>query len=526
MKFTFFCLSKDKHMTTGGIYNYYKNSIKIDADEFVSLVDKNPFGLRDSAYNDFRAYVKTLIAEDSLNIKQMSALFPFFEKYIPHTKLDIRDYIQKSFGKLKEKWEEIKKRIPTFFYRDSNKVLRSHYTVDEIQKELANPTAFPNSLLSNFVKIIGFSKEDFLNAVTVGNNGFKLSLRNDITEAIETKINSEFEKFYTAEKVKLNHSIDANVISFTVKTSGGKALALSERSNGLRWYLNTFIDALSCGVSNSNVVYLFDEPGTSLHVNAQKEILGLFGDLSNKGNQVVYTTHSPYMLDTKDDGIYRIRAVDKDNQGNTHIYKTAYDSKLSDISQKDTLAPITNAIGMNFYDTFGPSKDKLNIVIEGVSDYIYIHCMSKLLGYDLSKYALIPSVGASNCVNICTILYGWGCPFFALFDYDNAGVNSGGEILRKEFLFEYEKNYCYVVPVTDEEIANKTYVSNARFIEDVVTKKELQLFDERFPCAKEVGKTLKAKLFSNAIESGEYVPSEACKENFKKLIDAIITKYR
>ena len=181
---------------------------------------------------------------------------------------------------------------------------------------------------------------------------------------------------------------------------------------------------------------------------------------------------------------------------------------------------------MNFYDTFGPSKDKLNIVIEGVSDYIYIHCMSKLLGYDLSKYALIPSVGASNCVNICTILYGWGCPFFALFDYDNAGVNSGGEILRKEFLFEYEKNYCYVVPVTDEEIANKTYVSNARFIEDVVTKKELQLFDERFPCAKEVGKTLKAKLFSNAIESGEYVPSEACKENFKKLIDAIITKYR
>ena len=62
-------------------------------------------------------------------------------------------------------------------------------------------------------------------------------------------------------------------------------------------------------------MYLLDEPGTSLHVNAQRELLKLFQHLAGKGNQVVYTTHSPYMLDLETDGVHRIRAVVKNAEG-------------------------------------------------------------------------------------------------------------------------------------------------------------------------------------------------------------------
>ena len=115
------------------------------------------------------------------------------------------------------------------------------------------------------------------------------------------------------------------------------------------------------------------------------------------------------MLDTINDGIHRIRAVTKDAQGYTHIYKTAYDSNISPDCAQDTLAPIISALGMNLNDTFGPAKDKVNIVTEGTSDYIYMCMMAKVLGIDPNRYAIIPSQGASNCVNICAILHGWGC---------------------------------------------------------------------------------------------------------------------
>ena len=45
------------------------------------------------------------------------------------------------------------------------------------------------------------------------------------------------------------------------------------------------------GLAQSNVVYLLDEPGISLHVNAQKELLKLFDHLASKGNQIIYSTN-------------------------------------------------------------------------------------------------------------------------------------------------------------------------------------------------------------------------------------------
>lgn len=517
-------ITKDAQATTGGLYDYYCNYIKAEADAFLKLIEKNAFKLSNQDYNSYLIYMETLQASKSLHIRRMEALFPVFEKWLPRADADKNEEIRALFDALREKWMAIRKTVPTIFYRNSNKVLKVSYTLDEVQKEFANPDAYPNSLLYELVQIIGISQSDFIKAVQSGNAGSQMTLRDRIVRNIDSKVNAEFQKFYLAEKVYLSAGIGANIITFTVRTSEGEALNLSERSNGLRWYLNTFIDALYHGVSRSNVVYLFDEPGISLHVNAQKELLNLFRDLADKGNQIMYTTHSPYMLDTKEDGIYRIRAVDKDSTGNTHVFKTAYDSRLSSDSKEDTLTPIASAIGMNFYDTFGPAKDKLNIVIEGVSDYIYIHCMAKLLGYDLSSYSLIPSVGAPNCVNICAILHGWGCPFIAVFDYDNAGVNSGGEILSKEFLFDLNVNYCYVIPVTQDDIKNKTYVPHPYMIEDIVTREELACFEEKFPDAKDVGKTLKAKLFSTAVENGEYSPGEKCRNNFKVLIDRILDK--
>lgn len=305
-----------------------------------------------------------------------------------------------------DKWFLIKKVFPVFFFRNADKHLNTTYKLEDIDKELMNPLSVPNSLLHNLIKLIGVSHEEFLLAAKSGIQPVQETARQRINRLVNEKINKEFHDFYQTEQISLYISFNLNGVSFMVQSADGEALMLSERSNGLRWYLETFIDARANDISGQNVVYLLDEPGTSLHVNAQRELIQLFKHLSGKGNQVVYATHSPYMLDLEEEGIHRIRAVVKNPEGFTKIYKTAYDVRISPDSQQDTLAPIISAIGMNLYDTFGPAEAKINIVTEGISDYIYVCTMAKLIGIDTKKYAILPSVGVTNCVHICCILHG------------------------------------------------------------------------------------------------------------------------
>ena len=522
-------ISKEKYLVTGGILEYYNTNIRGYTNELVDILGKNPFELSGQDYQNYQNHIAALRQEKSLNIKPINIALDFLETRIERLKIGEKGEIANVFSSVRQKWDSVLSMLPNIFYRNTDKILKTRYMLDEVQKELQSPASYPNSLLSDFVKLIGISNDDFITAVQAGTSGQKITIRDKINRKVESIINAEFKTFYVTETVSLNVAIDSNTISFSVRSSEGETLLLSERSNGLKWYLNTFIDAKAHGISQSNVVYLFDEPGISLHVNAQKELLNLFEDLANKGNQVVYTTHSPYMLNLRDDGIHRIRALEKDSQGYTHIYKTAYDARLSPQNQQDTIAPIVNAIGMSLYDNVGPAKDKLNIVTEGVSDYIYLHTMRKILEIDMSKINIIPAVGATNCLNICNILHGWKCPFVALFDYDKEGVECGGEKMRKSLLYEMGRQYIYLIDINQESIDLKEYNQSPYMIEDLVGRDILDDFIKQkglLESAVTIDKTLLAKLFCNALEDGSYCIDSECKSRFENLFDRISGIYK
>ena len=449
----------------------------------------------------------------------------FFHARVSKIPADRREEFGEKLGRARDAWFAISCMLPVFFYRKADKHLNTSYKLEDVEKELKGPAVAPNSLLYDFVKLIGVSAEDFVTAVRSGSLPKQETLRRRINRLVNDKINTPFHDFYQTETITLDLGFNSGVVSFVVQSEDGEALMLSERSNGLRWYLETFIDAQANDIAERNVAYLLDEPGTSLHVNAQRELLSLFQHLSEKGNQVVYTTHSPYMLDLQTDGVHRIRAVVKNTEGFTYIYKTAYDARISPDSQQDTLAPIISAIGMNLNDTFGPAKDKLNIVTEGMSDYIYLCTMAKVLGIDTERYAILPSVGASNCINICSILHGWGCRYIAVFDYDAAGVKTGGEYLRKDMMFEYKGQYCYLADVSQEDVDKKTYKDSPYMIEDVVTREEINRYCAETNTSSTIGKPLMAKLMSNAIESGSYQVGKECKSNFEALFNRIFSYF-
>ena len=521
-------ITKSTCEVTGGFVEYYKQNILQHIETVSNMLDEigdNPFKLKDQELTNYRTYKKDLLNTEPLRLYRQTAALDFLYARINSIPTEHRNAYQEKIGVAREKWTELLGFFPKLFYRKTDKHLKTSYKLEDIEKELKNAGAAPNSLLYDFVKLIGVSSDDFLLAARSGILPKQESLRKKINRMVDEKINRPFNDFYQTETIILDLSFNAGNVSFTVQSEEGETLLLSERSNGLRWYLETFIDAQANDANGCNIVYLLDEPGTSLHVNAQRELLDLFQHLAGKGNQVVYTTHSPYMLDLEAEGVHRIRAVVKNKEGYSYVYKTAYDARIAPDSQKDTLAPIISAIGMNLNDTFGPAKDKLNIVTEGTSDYIFLNTMAKILEIDTEKYAIIPAVGASNCVHICSILQGWGCRYIALFDYDDAGVQSGGEYMRTEMMFEYKCQYCYLADVSQEDVDNKTYKKSKYMIEDVVTREEINNFCDKTGTSKTIGKPLMAKLISNAIELGTYEIGEGCRENFMALFERIFSYF-
>ena len=519
-------ITKNEYVATGGVMTYFLSCIYPHIEEIASIlgaVTANPMQLKDQEYTNYRTYYGELLNKEKIDVPRRTISFTFLISRVNKLPIEKRAAFETTLVEAQEKWQQLVCRFPMFFYRKTDKHLKAVYKYEDVEKELKTPGSYPDSMLSDFVRLLDVTYDDFLLAARSGVTSTQNTVRNRIRRNVGSKINEPFSHFYHTESVYLEIEFNNGSVIFQIRTGDGESLSISERSNGLRWYMETFIDSQANEVARSNVVYLLDEPGTSLHVNAQKELISLFNHLADQGNQVVYTTHSPYMLDTVNDGIHRIRAVVKDVQGYTRIYKTAYDNRISPDSVHDTLAPIISALGMNMNDTFGPAKDKINIVTEGTSDYIYMCMMAKLLGIDSEKYAIIPSQGASNCVNICAIMHGWGCRYIAVLDYDKAGVETGAEVMRNQLIYNLNKDYCFMNEVTQEEIDSQTYKTATFMVEDVITREEINRFCEAKDISPKLNKALIAKKMSNAIDMGEFTLSEIAINNSRALFERVLS---
>ena len=132
----------------------------------------------------------------------------------------------------------------------------------------------------------------------------------------------------------------------------------------------------------------------------------------------------------------------------------------------------------------GPSYDKQNIIVEGITDYYYLKGVMHLLGIDPQKQPyIIPSIGVSNINQIASILLGWGCDFKILTDFDEAAYR------------EYERLTCIglesgkeVFNVATKEFDLTSMISSPMVIEDIFSSND----KVKFNCGQ---KTLTAKRF-------------------------------
>lgn len=168
------------------------------------------------------------------------------------------------------------------------------------------------------------------------------------------------------------------------------SLPFDERSSGFQWFFS-FLTAFSrYEYDNTPVIILLDEPALGLHAKAQNDFLRFIEERLSKRCQVIYTTHSPFMI--QPDHLERARLVE--DRGRETGSVTTSDVLTTD---SDTLFPLQAALGYDIAQHLFIAKD--NLVVEGPSDFLFMQTISAHLieagreGLD-KRWSIMPLGGA------------------------------------------------------------------------------------------------------------------------------------
>lgn len=391
--------------------------------------------------------------------------------------------------------------FPKFILLDDIE-LKTKYT-----RRYLEDKAESKQMLNYLLKIIGIDFEKLLDYWKYTREDDKYNFEQEINEKLEV-IANDFNDFYKQEKVNFKVKFDNEALNFLIKTNK-KFLDLSERSNGLKWYLNMYIQLIAKTQKQNieNYVVLLDEPGVYLHVNAQKEILKLFENFTSKDNQIIYTTQLPTMIYQKK--LYRTRIIIKDDFGNSNIGNKYYSLPHKMGSKKETITPILIAIGMNMgYSINSMDDEKINIITEGISDYNYLKALFTQCKYE-NEYNIIPSAGADNIHNIVSILMGWGYECKIILDQDKEGRKEYNVLVDK---LKIEKENIKFVDGSNNENVNIIFTIEDMFSE--IDKGNIGVNNDDY--AEE--KAYYSLELLKKVENGEYEFDEETIVNFNKLI--------
>ena len=180
--------------------------------------------------------------------------------------------------------------------------------------------------------------------------------------------------------------------------------------------------------AHKGAILLLDEAGLSLHPLAQKDLIAFFDNLA-KTNQMIYTTHSPFLVDTSN--IDRAKVVYSDAEGLTVVSSDlrASDDKLNEKS----IYAVHAALGLSVSDILLQGCQP--VIVEGPSDQNYLNAI-KLYLIRNQKFApstelvFIPSGGVRGVPGVVSIVSGKNedLPLVVL-DSDQSGRDAKKKLL-------------------------------------------------------------------------------------------------
>lgn len=273
-------------------------------------------------------------------------------------------------------------------------------------------------------------------------------------EAASNKITRDVFQYWTQNRnLRVQFTLDAAQPGDPAPFNQGKILHtriyntlhdvsvnFDERSRGFVWFFS-FLVLFSQVKKNygKNVIILLDEPGLSLHAKAQADLLRYIEEQLKPNHQVIYTTHSPFMVDSSN--LMSVRTVEdlviygEDGHPKEILGTKVGDEVLS--TDRDTLFPLQGALGYEITQTLFVGENSL--LVEGPSDLLYLTAFSAQLKdrgrtHLDPRWTICPIGGVDRVAAFMSLLSGNKLHVAVLIDYASGQKKKVEELRRSRVL--------------------------------------------------------------------------------------------
>mgnify|MGYP001144227500 FL=1 len=302
-----------------------------------------------------------------------------------------------------EKW------LPKFVYFDNYSLMRGKISINELRQRSENGGPFDDAdrTFLSLLTLSGVSLEDL--EKDLGYEDIKVEL-----ESASITITDEiFEYWQQNRQLKVEFDVSQADPRDAAPLNQGKILhvrienarhrvtvSFDERSKGFVWFFS-FLSYFSHleETESGDLIILLDEPGTALHAMAQKDFLRFMDERLSPRCQVLYTTHSPFMIDLEK--LHRIRLVqDMDGVGTVITDDPVH-------NDRETVFPLQMALGYQMAQTLFLSPHCL--MVNSPSDLIYLQVLGDMVAAEAGsridpRWVIIPVGSTDNLSTFITLL--------------------------------------------------------------------------------------------------------------------------
>ena len=246
-------------------------------------------------------------------------------------------------------------RLPKFVYFDDYPEIPGHQNIPAyLQRKAEGASKTPDENFEKLCKVAGLDPTKLQEL-----QKSDTEQRNQLANRASSVVSLELQKRWTDRKVKVRFNLDGDDLQTFVSDTAHTFdvdVNLNERSRGFQWFFG-FYTAFAADTDNGDkdtAILLLDEPGLYLHAKSQGDLLTHLEDDFN--NQILYTTHSPFMVPTKH--LDWVRTVNISEADGTTVTNDP-------TGDRRTLFPLQAALGYDLSQSLFLGGS--NLIVEGVS---------------------------------------------------------------------------------------------------------------------------------------------------------------
>ena len=324
--------------------------------------------------------------------------------------------------------------------------------------------------------------------------------REVLLQSASATLTDKFRKWWKQGEYRFRFQADGQHFRIWVSDDlRPEEIELEGRSTGLQWFLSFYLIFLvESQEAHSGTILLLDEAGLSLHALAQRDLTHFFESLAEE-NQIVHSTHSPFLVDSNH--LDRVVAVYVNPDGTTTTSPDLRASR-SESARGRSIYAVHAALGLSISDVILQGCQP--IIVEGPSDQFFLNGVKNYLigeGHISPDREIVfmPAYGVKGIPAIASIVAGKDESLpFVIVDSDGAGRDMRNKL--ESHLYEGQgERIIDVKEIRDLEGAEVEDLMPSHLAADVISR-ELkgpeedfdELFDESKPLVLQVKEYAKA----------------------------------